>query len=249
MEVNEQQAGTGDQGTLGAGDSQTATANISILANSNEASGEQTQNAETVNSQDSEPAWKGDSRYFQTGDKAGTLKPRFRQIGGAGGPPRELSGAAPASSANEPQKFSGLDVGALRNTAARKEAAKAAVTAEDKKQLKAEKRKLSADFTARVVMRVLDAAVNIISKGQYGADFNPEQLKKRMTYRETLQDEWREYLLTLDVDLAPWAMVAVGSMEYVGEAFNTPAGKERVTTLREKVLGGIFRATIGRIFK
>ena len=172
-----------------------------------------------------EAAWQDNPLYFQTGKKAGTLKP------------------VKAAKALE---FSGLDLDALKSTPqAPGETVAPAATAQDKKTAKAEKKSSDARVGAKLVMRILDSLTKWISGGTYGANFTAEQRKDRNKYAEELENDWREYLLTLDIPLHPALVVLFGSTLYVGEAFNTERGKERAQTWQDKIVSkvavGIFR--------
>ena len=189
--------------------------NISILENSNTAgSPTQTDN------------WEGNPRYFQSGVKAGQLKPAFRE------------GGEPAKPASKSKQFSGLNFDELKATGAPGEQ-KAKPIVSDKKAAKAEKKSSDARTGAKIAMRVLDTLTKWISKGTYGKDFTPEQRRDRNEYREELENDWREYLLTLDIPLHPALIVAFGSLNYVGDAFATEAGQERAQTIKEKIISKI----------
>lgn len=207
-------------------ETQTGTANISKLEDSN---------IPPKPEKDESVKWRGDSRYFQTGKKQGQMKPSA-----------SVSGVDAEKVEAPTTKFSGLRTDDLKGKNTKPQITPEATRADDVKRLKEKKKELSAEFSARVVMRLLDTLVNIISKGTYGEGMPEEKIKERMTYRDMLQVEWREYLLTLDVDLAPWAMVAVGSLDYVGAAFNTTGGKERVQSITEKIGGKLFGFMLGR---
>lgn len=190
--------------------------NISILENSN-----------TGGAPTQPDNWKGDPRYFQGGEKAGTLKPAFRED------------AKPTEKpAGKSKEFSGLNFDELKATGA-PGAQKDPAPIVDKKAAKAEKKSSDARVGAKIAMRILDTITKWISKGTYGANFTPEQRRDRNEYREELENDWREYLLTLDMPLHPALIVAFGSLNYIGDAFTTEAGQERAQTIKEKIISKI----------
>lgn len=219
-----------EQATSQTANANTENENISILENAN-----------------TSPSWKGDERFYQEGQKAGQLKPKFRTpeqnaaIKRKGykavmGQPREVT----AISTPKVGEFDGLNLGALKVTApgAAKKDEQPTEEAQTKgKPTKAEKKLIEAKTGAKLAMRMLDTLVNWISKGQYGQHFTPEQRTARNEYREALEQDWVDYLQTLDIPMHPGLVVAFGSMMYAADAFNTPAGQERAQTLKEKVIG------------
>lgn len=207
---------------------QTEDANISILADSNN------QNHATESKKEDDEAWKGDERFFQTGKKAGQLRPTYRRIGET--LPREAGGV---DTQPKPGDFEGIK---LDPSATAKPASAPAAAAQDKatKATKAEKKLIEAKIGAKMVMRMLDTLTGFISGGEYGKDFTQPQIKDRMTYREELEKDWADYLQTLDYTIHPGLVVAFGSMMYIAPAFETPKGKERTKTIKEKVLGKLF---------
>lgn len=161
--------------------------------------------------------WKGDPSYYQTGKKAGKLKP---------------------SAATKSTEFSGLNFDALKATPSSNEP-QAAPEPPDKKALKAEKKMVEAKIAAKFVMRILDTLTGWISKGTYGADFTNDQRKERNKYREELEQDWQDYLCTLDIPMHPAIVAIMGSMLYVAPAFQTPVGAERAQSIKDKIISKI----------
>lgn len=207
---------------------QTEDANISVLADSN------IQTPLKTEPEENPETWRGDVRYFQTGDKAGQLRPAYRRVGET--LPREAGGV---DTQPKPGEFEGIK---LDPAATAKPASAPAVAAQDKatKATKAEKKLIEAKIGAKMVMRMLDTLIGFISGGEYGKDFTQPQIKDRLTYREELEKDWADYLQTLDYTIHPGLVVAFGSMMYIAPAFETPKGKERTKTIKEKVLGKLF---------
>lgn len=216
-------------------ETQTAPANISKSEDSNipplQADGE---------------SWRGDERYYQQGAKAGTLKAKYRtpeqnatvkRLGFKAlfGKPRELTGADHKTETGG--ALEGLKIDELRASAPGSAQQSAPVTEQSTKakQTKAEKKLVEAKTGAKLAMRMLDTLVMWISKGQYGRDFSPEQRLARNEYREALEKDWEDYLVTLDIPMHPGLVVAFGSMMYAADAFNTQAGQERAQTFKEKI--------------
>lgn len=171
--------------------------------------------------------WQGNTDYFQTGKKAGQLKPR-------------------AKAAGKSKEFSGLNLDALKatetvndNTVSENNAAVQPSAKEEKAKAKAERKSSDARVGAKIAMRILNVIVKWISGGEYGKDFTPQQIKERNQYAEELENDWREYLLTLDIPLHPGLIVAFGSVTYVADAFATEKGKEKVTSMKEKIFGKV----------
>lgn len=228
-------AAAGEQGSAGSETSnvvnentksvetQTGSANISVLGDSNIQ-----QPAAPAESQPIK--WEGDARYYQTGKKQGQLRPSMAVAGA------DAEGA-------ESSQFGGLNVGALKASVKKK--AEAAPVSEAK-NAKAEKKATEAKIGAKMAIRVLDLIVGFISKNQYGKDFNEQQRKDRNDYRASLEKDWEDYLVTLDIPMHPALVVAFGSIMYTADAFNTPAGQERVQTLTEKIGGKLFGFMLGR---
>lgn len=208
-------AAVGDNGNTSAAVAQ-PDQNISILENSNTESG----NNNTVSVGE---AWRGDVRYFQTGKKAGTLKPSA-----------QTSGADAEKAARE---FSGLDLDGLRITAGDAKAKESAKAETKARITKAEKRATESKIAASLVMRCLDVIVDYISGGEYGADFSQDQIKARLTYREQLQGEWETYLATLDLPMHPALVVIAGSVMYAAPALSTPTGAGRVEKMKARLFG------------
>jgi len=168
--------------------------------------------------------WQGNPDYFQTGKKAGQLKPRAKKAGG------------------KSKEFSGLDVSALRATEDVTEETQQGTPLnpkEEKAKAKAERKSSDARVGAKIAMRVLDVIVKWISGGDYGKDFTPQQRKDRNEYAEELENDWREYLLTLDIPLHPGLIVAFGSITYIADALATEKGQEKVTSMKEKIFGKV----------
>ncbi len=172
--------------------------------------------------------WQGDPAYFQTGKKAGQLKP-----------------SAGATKATKSKTFGGLNLDSLAATASSNEPSPEAAVTPDKKALKAEKKIVEAKIAAKLVMRMLDTITNWISSGTYGANFTDIQRKERNKYREQLEEDWQDYLQTLDVPLHPALVAGFGSLLYIQDAFNTPAGKEKAQSIKDKIIAkvavGLFR--------
>jgi len=169
--------------------------------------------------------WQGNPDYFQTGKKAGQLKPRAKKAGG------------------KSKEFSGLDIGALKATEVVTEQNQPQETPinpkEEKAKAKAERKSSDARVGAKIAMRVLDVIVKWISGSEYGKDFTPQQRKDRNEYAEELENDWREYLLTLDIPLHPGLIVAFGSITYIADALATEKGQEKVTSMKEKIFGKV----------
>ena len=172
---------------------------------------------ESIN-QEPKTDWLGDTDFFQTGKKAGQLKPR---AAGRGKPATELGG---------------LDIESLRATPSQQAAPP---PVQDKASVKAERKLVEAKVASKMVMRLLDMVTNWVSKGQYGADFTDQQRKARNKYRDELETDWQDYLITLDIPMHPALVAIFGSLVYVQDAFNTPAGIERTKTLKEKMIGAV----------
>lgn len=175
--------------------------------------------------------WKGNSDYFQSGGKAGTLKPRARAKADG-----KLS-----------QELSGLDIEALHKTEKETTGQVVIETVDvkaEKAKKKAEKKSADARIGSKMAMRILDRIVMFVSGGEFGKDFTPDQHKARNAYHDELENDWREYLLTLDIPLHPGLIVAFGSLDYTLEAFKTERGKERVKTWKEKMFGKVGAALL-----
>lgn len=171
--------------------------------------------------------WQGDYRYFQSGKKAGQLKP---------------SANPDAKTPTKSKNFSGLNLDELKATNPQNnntDSPQAINPKEEKAKAKAERKSSDARTGAKIAMRILDTITKWISKGTHGANFTPEQRRDRNEYREELENDWREYLLTLDIPLHPALIVAFGSLNYVGDAFATEAGQERAQTIKEKIISKI----------
>jgi len=162
--------------------------------------------------------WKGDKRYFQTGKKAGQLKP--------------------SAESAEPTKIGGLDFASLQPTASQAQPAQP-VPVPDKKAEKEKKKLIEAKTGAKIIMRMLDTLVMYISAGTFGGNFTAEQKSARNNYRDELEEDWQDYLLTLDVSFPPILVAMAGSVFYVTPALETPKGIERTTSLKEKIFGKI----------
>ncbi len=170
--------------------------------------------------------WEGNPDYFQTGKKAGQLKPRAR------------SGATVEAS----KPVSGLDFEALKATAPNSPDATPAPAPIDKKKLKEEKKIVEAKIASKLVMRALDLVTSWISGGTFGADFTEQQTKARNKYRDELETDWQDYLMTLDIPMHPALVCILGSVFYVAPAIETKAGKERVQSFKEK---GVSKLAVG----
>jgi hypothetical protein len=166
-------------------------------------------------------AWKGDTRYFQTGAKAGKLKPSAD----AGGMDAEKANA-------NPLEFSGLKTDDLKATAGKAKVKAAAVEEVKKRETKAEKRAVEGKIAASLVMRSLDLITDWISGGAYGKDFTPDTQSARMDYRAQLQSEWEAYLSTLDIPMHPALVVCVGSVMYIAPAIHTPEGGRKIDKVK-----------------
>lgn len=164
-------------------------------------------------------AWVGDLHYFQSGKKAGQLKPSARDSG-------------------KSLQFEGLNFDSLKATPISSNIESAKII--DKKMIKAEKKSSDARVGAKIAMRILDTIISWISRGTYGAEFTKQQREDRNKYREELENDWREYLLTLDIPLHPGLIVLFGSITYVGDAFtSTTAGQEKAKSFKEKIISKI----------
>jgi hypothetical protein len=208
--------------------SDTASGNVNTEAEAGQAGAENKQldKIETKTSS----SWQGNSDYFQTGKKAGTMRPRA------------------ANKGKTVEQLGGLDIESLRATPTQNDTPAAAQENQrDKKAEKAEKKLVEAKVASKMVMRVLDMLTAWVSKGQYGADFNDAQRKHRNKYREELEQDWQDYLITLDIPMHPALVAVFGSLVYVQDAFNTPAGVERTKTLKEKIIGwGVSKVVGGK---
>lgn len=232
---------SGDNENTTGQETQTANAKLEVA---------NTANANIANA-NIEPEWKGDARYFQEGQKAGQLKPKYRTpeqnqsikrkgykatMGQQINKPDSTTGAPIAST-----EFAGLNLGDLKTTAPgatkKEEPQSSSEPAAKAKPTKAEKKLIEAKIAAKMAMRLLDTLGNWISKGQYGADFNDAQRAARNEYRESLEKDWEDYLVTLDIPMHPGLVVAFGSLMYIAPTFQTVAGEERAQTLKEKVIG------------
>ena len=171
--------------------------------------------------------WKGDRRYFQTGKKAGQLKPS-------------------ANKEAEPEPSAGLDFDLLRPTETAQPQKDATPAAPDKKALKAEKKLVEAKIAAKLVMRVLDTLVMWISAGSYGKEFTADERNARNKYRDELETDWQDYLVTLDIPLHPALVCIAGSVFYVTPALATPKGEARVASFKERIFGKIGMAMFSR---
>jgi hypothetical protein len=173
--------------------------------------------------------WEGNKDYFQTGPRAGTLKPR------AGG--TRKSGASTTSP-------SGLDFDSLKSTQSTNPTEAPQVIV-DKKKLKEERKIVEAKVAAKFVMRALDLVVGWISGNTYGAEFTDKQANDRNKYRAELEKDWEDYLITLDIPMHPALVCILGSVFYVAPAMETTVGKERVQSFKEKIVAklavGFFR--------
>jgi len=183
------------------------------------------------NDNDNTESWKGDARYFQSGDKAGTLKPAARD---------------PDNAKTKSKTFAGLNVADLKSTAPVVENIPVVDVKAEREKKKAEKKSSDARVGAKIAMRILDTMVKWISGGTYGKDFNAEQRAQRNQYAEELEADWREYLLTLDIPLHPALIVLFGSTVYVGDAFATDKGQEKVKGWKEKMFGKVGAALLSR---
>lgn len=174
--------------------------------------------------------WKGNSAYFQTGKKAGQLKPSAVAAG------------------EKTKEFGGLKFDELNPTQTEKTIEPPAppdAKAERAKQ-KAEKKSSDARVGAKIVLRILDTLVMWISGGTFGQDFTPDQSADRNKYRDELENDWREYLLTLDIPLHPALIAVAGSVFYVTPALSTPKGEARVQSMKEKIIGKVGAAIFSR---
>lgn len=171
--------------------------------------------------------WKGNPDYFQSGQKAGLLKPSAKEG---------------AKAAGKSKEFSGLNFDDLKPTEtvnSNTVVAERVDPKSEKAKLKAERKSSDARVGAKIAMRILNVIVKWISGGEYGKDFTPQQTKERNLYAEELENDWREYLLTLDIPLHPALIVAFGSVTYVADAFATEKGQEKVSGLKEKIFGKV----------
>lgn len=174
--------------------------------------------------------WENNTDYFQTGKKAGTLKPRAR---------------APGDTPKN-KETTGLDFESLRSTQSVNPSEPVAVTI-DKKKLKEEQKIVEAKIASKLVMRALDLITGWISGGTFGADFTEQQTKERNKYRAELESDWNDYLITLNIPLHPALVCVLGSVFYVAPAMETKRGQERVQTFKEKVMGKIGGALIKKM--
>jgi hypothetical protein len=197
--------------------------NISKLANTNLANADIPPTAKKFRPVGD--SWKGDKRFFQTGKKAGQMRPS------------EAVAGADAEKARAGE-FEGLKVESLKSSGTTTKEAEP--QPEEKKRLtKAEKKIVEAKIGSKLVMRMLDTFTNWIAKGQYGAHFTAEQAAKRNEYRAELEQDWQDYLATLDIPMHPGLVVAFGSLNYVADAFHTPAGQARADGMKRAVFGKV----------
>lgn len=163
--------------------------------------------------------WRGDSRYFQTGKKAGTLKP-----------------SAKAAKAGD---FAGLKIDDL--TATQTTNKEQAPDDKPAKPTKAQQKIVEGQIAASLLMRALDTVADWISGGELGKDWNKEQIAARLSYREQLNADWAAYLSTLDVPMHPALVCVVGSALYVTPALSTPHGQSRIARIKAWVIGKVVK--------
>lgn len=184
---------------MGAGDDENTLASETQTANAN------------VPAED----WKGNPAYFQTGKKAGKLRPSSR---------------AKVAASDE---FEGLKTDDLTATVSDKKPSASESGQDAKKRIsKAERKATEGRVAAALVMRVLDTVADWLSRGELGRDWNQDQISARLTYREQLERDWAEYLATLDVPLHPGLVCIVGSVMYVAPALHTDAGQSRLSKIK-----------------
>ncbi len=159
--------------------------------------------------------WLDNPKYFQTGKKAGKLKPV------------------------KSTEFAGLQTDDLHVTQSITSNSSQAAPVPDKKALIQERKKSDATTGAKLAMRLLDVVTGWISGNTYGNGFDAAQRAERNRYRDELEEDWRTYLMTLDIPLHPALIVAFGSATYIAPAFQTPKGEERVKTWKEKLIGKV----------
>jgi hypothetical protein len=219
--------GAGSESTPPVNESQTDAANISKSEDSNisklESSNILTDEQKPAAPEQADPdAWVGDPRYYQSGKKIGKLKPSAKVAGldAEKGPSLE---------------FGKLDVSDLKKTIA----TNAPTPEQVQLSGKAQKKLIEAKTGAKMVMRMLDVLCGWISAGTYGKTFTPAEMKDRMDYRATLEKDWEDYLLTLDIPMHPGLVVAFGSLMYLAPAMHTEAGQKKVQSLSEKIGGKI----------
>jgi len=194
-----------------------------IRANTEENNAPEEKSA-TVENED----WRGDVRYFQTGKKQGQLKPSAAVDG---------IDAKKAS-----MNFSGLKTDSLNPSVKPKNIAQPVAPDSTKpaRMSKSEKREAEAKVGATVVMRCLDISAELISGGEYGANFSASERESRLSYREQLQNDWEIYLATVDLPLHPALVVIAGSVMYIAPAVTTDKGSAKISWLKNKI-GGLFK--------
>lgn len=169
--------------------------------------------------------WEGNPLYYQSGAKQGQLK----------------------KSAQKPEenksKFKGLDLGALKGSASFTDGMEPPAPP-DKKAVKAEKKIVEAKIASKLVMRILDTVTGWISGNTFGADFTAQQRNERNKYREELEQDWQDYLVTLDVPLHPALVALFGSVLYVAPAFETVKGREKTESIKTRVISMV----VGKMF-
>lgn len=186
--------------------------------------GQQTSSSANTGGPVTEPDnWAGDHNYFQTGKKAGTLKPSAK--------------TERVIQSGKSTTFSMLDLDSLRATT--KDDSILDPVTPDKKAQKLERKLVEAKIAAKFVMRILDTLTGWVSGGTFGADFTDAQRKERNKYRDDLEQDWADYLITLDVPMHPAIVAIFGSILYVAPAMQTEKGAERVSSFREKIVSKI----------
>jgi hypothetical protein len=167
--------------------------------------------------------WKDNALYYQTGKKQGQLK----------------AGAH----AKKSLEFAGLNLDELKSTPS--QAIPALDVVKDKKAIKAEKQIVEAKIAAKFVMRILDILTGWISGGTFGEKFSAHEKQQRNIYRDELEKNWEDYLVTLDIPMHPAIIVTLGSMIYVGEAFKTEKGAARAQSFKDKFISKVAISMFG----
>lgn len=200
-------------GAMGAGDNETIQRETTQTANPNLENANIPKEASGLDAE----GWCNNPLYFQTGKKAGTLKPS----------------AKGAKAGN----FGGLKIDDLKTT----ETNKHLDTEKPAKMTKQDAKLVEGKIAASLLMRALDTVADWISGGELGKDWNKEQIAARLTYREQLNYDWAAYLATLDVPMHPALVCVVGSVLYVAPALSTPHGQTRIAKIKAWVIGKVIK--------
>jgi hypothetical protein len=161
--------------------------------------------------------WEGDPRYFQTGKKAGTLKPSHATGG------LDAESAVPMFNASGKVKPSGRTKNAQMPT--REKKVTKSGTASTRQAPEADEMQV-AIANANMVVTALD----LLRHGISGGEVAPQDDLRKATVAS-----WSVYLAEQGIKLPSWVQVAVMSSMYVAPAFSTNSGKEKVISVWTKV--------------